>query len=153
MSQYYGLSLYDKPDGSMITYGDLSITNPFRTTADGSIGGTFVQTLFLRNDNPSLYFTDVDVRIIDNSNGAIYTVSSSWSWKLIYAIHEPVPEEWNEIEKDNNLSFSSIGSTTKADTYNYYPIWIQWKIPSGIAAQNITDLFPRVVAYQKLVGF
>jgi len=153
VSAYNGLVLYDKIEGKVISYDDLPITNPFRTTAEGFIGGTFVQKLFLHNDNPSLYFTDISIRIIDNSSGGIYIAKSTWSWKLIYATYEPVPEEWDQITKDNTLSFLSIGSTVEADTYNYYPIWIQWKIPSGLAAQNIEELFPRVSGDQKLVGF
>lgn len=150
---YYGLALYEKPGGIPFSYNDLPTTKPFRITMNGLTGGCLVRQVFLRNDNPSLYYTDVSISIVDASEGDLYTLQDNWSWKLIYSIHEPTPEEWDQVAKNNSLSFASIGTTSLADTFSYFPIWIQCNVPAGLREQNILDLSIFMGGSKRIVGY
>jgi hypothetical protein len=151
---YSGLSLYPKPEGAPFSRDDRPVTSPFRITIEGLIGGCLVKRCYLRNDDPALYFTNITVRFADELG--LYSSGNSandWSRKLIYSIHEPFPEEWEQVENHNSLTFSSIGSTSLADTFSFFPIWVRCSIPAGLREQNITTLPLCVEGTQKLVGY
>lgn len=147
-----GLSFYKNPldPSTNLSYGDDAI-NPFRITVDGVLGGTITKLVYLHNDHPEYYYTDIVVSIYDSSAADTYT-SGLWRWKLINSIHEPVPEQWDLVENNNIISIDNIGSSTQANTSDFIPIWIRCTVPAGLLADNITDLYLRISATLNLVS-
>lgn len=148
-----GLCLYEKDDlTKLLTYKEIPATNPFRISVDGILGGCLVKRIYLHNDNPKLYYTSITIQIIDESPSGIAYTSGDWSWRLISSVHEPVPEEWEQVANNNILSVGTLGSSTAADVTSYIPIWVRCNVPDGLLAQNIISLGLRISATKYLVS-
>jgi len=148
-----GLAFYkdDLNPEVYISFDDNEATNPFRITMDGVLGGTIVKKVYLHNDNPKHYYTSITVSIYDSTSGNDYT-TGDWRWKLISSEREPVPEEWDQVANLNTISISDIGTSSKANTSDFIPVWIQCTVPAGMLAANITDVYLRKTAQLGLVS-
>jgi len=126
---------------------------PHRTFSDGRLGGAHEQLVYLRNDNPSTYYTDLTLSYeqdIYNDSGEFG--DTGWGIKYLYGERRPTEAEWDEIRSGEPLVLPDIGSTLAADTYTFHPIWMRVYCPGGQAAQLRENQRVRLSFYEKKVG-
>lgn len=123
-------------DGLPIVGTEENRQGPARSFSDGRLGGAHEQVTYLRNDDPSTYYTDLVLSYeqeIYNDSGAFG--DTGWSVKYLYGERRPTEAEWDEVRSGEPLSLPDIGSALAADTYTFHPIWIRVYCPGDIAAQ------------------
>lgn len=120
---------------------------PFRTFADGRLGGAYEQIIYLRNNDPTVYYTNVTVtykcELYDDSGEYGNT---GWSVKYLYGERRPTEAEWDNVRTAEPLSLPDIGTIDAADTYTYHPIWIRVYCPGNISA-TIRDNQRLLISY------
>ena len=146
-----GLAFYSKPslDG-LISCDDNEATAPFRFTFN-RLGGRIVKKVYLNNDNPNTWYSELEVYFEDKTYAGDYQTNCMWTWKLIQSPYEPVPEEWDAVADKNTISVSDIGTSSKANIQSYVPIWVRFGVPAGLLAQNMTLLVLKVDGKKNLV--
>lgn len=117
-------------------------TAPVQTVHDGTNGETVEAKLYLRNDDDTLYYTDISlvplparkVRVNDlNYPEAFIT------FKIIAQDGQPTVSEWLSVESGNTITFDDIGAEGLPDI-SYKPFWVQITIPAGTRVQTINDI-------------
>jgi hypothetical protein len=126
---------------------------PQRTHSDGRLGGAFETVVYVRNDDPSTYFTD----IVMSYESELYNDvgefgDSGWGIKYMYGERRPTEAEWDEVRSGEPLALPDIGSTVAADTYTYHPFWMRVYCPGGTAAQLRENQRLRISYYERKVG-
>ena len=147
-------------DEGKAAYASLTITGteanrqgPHRTFSDGRLGGAHEKLVYLRNDNPSTYYTDLVLSYeqeLYNDSGEFG--DSGWGVKYLYGERRPTEAEWDEIRSGEPLVLPDIGTTLAADTYTFHPIWVRVYCPGGTAAQIRENQRVRLSYYEKKVG-
>ena len=126
---------------------------PARTFSDGRLGGAHEQITYLRNDDPSTYYTD----LVLSYHQDLYSDTgefgnTGWGVKYLYGERRPTEAEWDEVRSGEPLSIPDIGTTLAADTYTFHPIWIRVYCPGNIAAQIRENQRVKLSFYEKKVG-
>jgi hypothetical protein len=136
------INIYTQPNPSTALSQDGAFTSPFALTFDGRVGGYKEVKLFLRNSNPSFYFTDLEVSLEDNTSESITsTPENGYVWKLSYGDTKPTYNDWLNIPEANALSVTTpIGGPGNPDTSTYLPFWVFIQVPAGIDIQVFTDV-------------
>lgn len=151
------LALYSKPDENCMlsnTSDDIDDYKPFTISFDGSTGGSLVKKLYVRNDNLDRYYTNIQIYPIDNSSGIDHTdgTTDDWHWKLMEKDIPPSEEDWDGVDMGNILTLSSnIGNSSLGDTATYLSFWVRVTIPDKQLADNIKDIYLRMVATETVV--
>lgn len=126
---------------------------PLRTVHNGKPGGASEKLVFIRNDDPANYYTDLVVTY-ENDVQDDYGVlgSTGWSVKFLYGRRQPTEEEWDSVTAGQSIVLPNIGSTSAADTYTFHPIWIRVYCPGNAPAQIREGQSIRVYFDEKKVG-
>lgn len=131
-----GIRIYD---ADQVLYSSMAGTQygPARTNYDGRLGGAQEFLIFVRNNDASKYYTDVQLSIVettpDDSVGPYG--DTGWSIKLLYGTRQPTEAEWDSAPNDPLLVLPDIGESGSANTATYFPVWVRIYAPGGIAAQ------------------
>lgn len=124
------LDFYDE-DLNSIAPGEV-----LRFHGDGHLGESSERKVYIRNDDPKRYFTDVRMEVYTMSMAESgVSDDASWSVKLSYGERRPTEKEWDYVQNGNTLSLPDVGSAGDADTDTYHPVWIRTYIPGGSTAQ------------------
>jgi hypothetical protein len=122
-----GLKLYNKKDDVFYEISSDDMTNPVTTVHDGRTGDTQTVQLFIRNDDITKWFSNIEISSLDlvdaNPYGDVYFSETGWGVKLSSSELEPNEDEWTDISWGNRIMISAIGADTGADTTTYYPFW------------------------------
>ena len=145
----------DKTSYAALPTEDSEVTRqgPYRTSSDGRLGGAYEEIVYLRNDDPSTYYTNLVLsyeQAIYNDTGEFG--DSGWGVKYMYGERRPTEAEWNEVRSGEPLILPDIGTTDAADTYTYHPVWVRVFCPGGIAAQLREAQRLRLSYFSKKVG-
>jgi len=141
-----GLAFYDSGH-------TLFNTNPFRAFFNGHLGGTYEEKIYLRNDDPSIYLTDLTV-LPEFTGSADYGEfgETGWGIKLMYGERRPTEAEWDLVRSGDAIAVHNIGSTSATDTHTYYPVWVRISCPGNEAAQLRDTIRVRVLFVDRKVG-
>lgn len=90
--------------------------------------------VYLRNDDESVYYTDILVSL-DSDLASGYLTEDGIFVKFLPGQAEPTEREWNMVLPAESLPLDDIGDNIAADTYSYLPFWIRIYIPGKTAAQ------------------
>ena len=88
-------------------YSELSVdgdqSNPLKTTHSGKDGDIRVVKVFLRNDNATLYYKDIQISPLDSDGDNIYEDvdydQTGWGVKLRAGNTEPSAAEWRRCHR------------------------------------------------------
>lgn len=118
-----GLAFYKEPG---TPYGP-DVLYSFHNGRTGTVHETI---LYIRNDDPALYFTELELEIVFSSyiDDGEYA-ETGWSYKLAYGTRQPTELEWAAIHSGVPLVLSNIGDSVVADTSSYYPVWVRIACP------------------------
>lgn len=129
-----GLGIYSAADATTKLSDDGSFNNPLNLTFDGRLGGTKEVRLYIRNDNPLYYYTDITLVPTDPSAEPIINdPDNGYVWKLSVGDTQPTTSDWKNISGANQITFTDIGSAGTPDTSTYLPFWILIQVPPGLA--------------------
>ncbi len=134
------VGIYTSTDPSSLLSQDGAFTHPFAITFDGRIGGYKETKLYIRNDNPLYYYTDLQLSLEDT--GTIQIIDNSgegFAWKLSYGDAKPTYLDWVNTAANNTLSIDDLGASGDPDTSTYLPFWIFVQVPASLAIQTFTD--------------
>lgn len=134
--------------GTYAVYGRDGIDDgllPIVTTHDGVLGETVEVKLFVRNDDPTEYYTGVTVTPVcsttpDETDG----VSSGHGVKLSLGSTQPTEAQWGAIDYGVGISLSNIGASGAGDTYTYTAFWYRVEVPAGAPADNKENIVLRL---------
>lgn len=141
-----GLAFYDK---NKQPFG----TSPFRSFFDGHLGGVFEEKVYLRNDDPSVYYTNIVASIeVAAYQDTGETGTTGWGVKLMYGERRPTEAEWDAVRPSEPIVIPDIGTTALADTFTYHPIWIRIFCPGNEPAQIRENQKLKVSFFKRKVG-
>ncbi len=128
--------------------------DPMRSFHDGHRGDSHEQLMFLRNKDPSVYYTGVEVvpQMIGNYNDAGEFGLTGWGIKLMYGKRRPTEGEWDLVRSGDGIQIPNIGSTEAADTFTNHPIWVRVYCPGNEPAQIRSNMQIAVSYFIRKVG-
>ena len=139
-----GLSIYNS---DKIELSSETFENPLRTYHDGKNGSADSELIYVRNDDISYWYQNVELIPIDNIgyDDTVGEYGTGFSVKLAYGTVEPLPHEWDLINSGDSVVVpNDIGSAAIADTTTYFPIWVRINVPGNTRVQNKTDILLRL---------
>ncbi len=145
------LKIYSAMDADAYLSSDGSCYTPYRITLDGRDTCAIENKLFIRNDDPRYFYTDIILSVVDKGGDIWADIAHEFSWKLSLGDRQPLPGEWIGITDGNTLSIVSMGSSTDAATYLYQSFWIRTQIPRGHMATAVKSVVFRLEGQEWLV--
>ena len=144
-----GLGLYSQPDIDTV----FSATSPFTLTFDGKTGGSLEKCIYLRNDDTTKWYSSIQVEVVDDSGNDITDgTRQGWEWRLKESDLPLMVDEWDEVVPGNTLSVSSnLGTSIKADTVTFLPIWVRVMVPGNQRIQVIDNVVFHITATESLI--
>lgn len=146
------LNLYSAPEE---TKGFVEL-DPFRVTFDGRQGGAIATKIFLRNDDPSRWYSNMVLQALDTSTSRKSMVTEGvpgFFWKLAQGDRALFPEEWDQIAKGNSISFTqTLGSSTFGDITTYLPVWVYVQILPQTPISTIKEIVLKITAKENYVS-
>ena len=140
-----GLKLYYKENDQFVEISsDGDLTNPVVSIHNGKTGDTLTTQLYLRNDDSSLWFSNILIKPLDlegaDPYGDVIYNETGWGVKLSPGSDEPTSGEWEDILWGNEISMSNVASDGTPDTTTYYPFWRLETCPPNTEAQIKVDI-------------
>lgn len=136
-----GIGIYKQAEPSSAISSDGDFTAPFAITFDGRIGGYKETKLYVRNDDSSLYFSDISLGLQDTTDLSITAnTSNGFAWKLSAGDSKPTYNDWLNTPVSNSIELDDIGGPGSPDTSTYLPFWIFIQVPEGLDIQLFTDV-------------
>lgn len=103
---------------------------------DGRTGGADDKIIYIRNNDPANYYTDIVVSYENNQlDDYGETGSTEWSVKFLKGSRRPTEAEWDSVRSGESITLEDIGSTVAADTYTFHPFWVRVYCPGNAPAQ------------------
>lgn len=138
------LGIYSDPNPEAL----ITSSNPLTFTFDGRVGGTMSRKIYIRNDNPDRWYTNITVQPVDTSGTNIVDGSTpGFFWKLKEKDINPTPEEWDLVSNGNQITLSkNLGNNLLGDIVTFLPIWVKVSVPRGMDLQTIKDVVLRIQA-------
>jgi hypothetical protein len=118
---------------------------PIITTHDGVLGENVEIKLFVRNDDPTEYYENIEVSpvsttVLDDTVGT----ATGHGVKLNGGSTQPTEAQWGAIDYANNISLSDIGVSGLGDISTYLPFWYRVEVPAGVPADNKENIIIRL---------
>ena len=136
-----GLGIYLLPSADSVFSQDRLFTNPFALTFDGRQGGAKEFRLYVRNDDPLYYYTNIVLTLQDIGDESIVDrPDDGFVWKLSQGDVQPTLNDWNNIAPANTVSLSDIGSSGSPDSSTYLPFWVYVEVPPGLDVQTFSTV-------------
>lgn len=140
------LLLYKTTDPSSQVTSDGKQTNPIFISVEGKFGDVDVGVVYLRNDDPNVYYTNISIQVPNAANNGIsvklYHSTSSSS--------QPIEAVWSTITANTPLALGSsfqIGPSTST----YVPIWYRFEVPANFPHSVIANMPFQVTATENAV--
>ena len=147
-----GLAIYDKNRLAI-----QSFTNKIVTSHNGTLGEAVDVLLYLRNDDPNVYYQGIALQVTDNTgdDDTLGPEGTGWGVKLSGRPRRPTPAEWGLIGFASPIhsgTFGDIGTTSAADTTTYYASWVRVSVPGNIVSMIKENISLIINAEERLVG-
>jgi hypothetical protein len=136
------VGIYTEPNPDTLLSEDDLFTRPFAVTFDGRVGGYKEIKLYLRNDDPTFYYTNLVLGLEDSNDEPIISrPEDGYVWKLHYGDLKPTYNDWLAKTPAAPLSnIDDLGESGDPDTSTYLPFWVYIQIPSNTDVQVFTSV-------------
>lgn len=136
-----GLGVYNEPFGVKYSEDGSQVT-PVTTTHKGNEGEVIEILLYLRNDDPNQWYSDISIVGIDNTapDDTQGDLGTGWGVKLSPGLEQPTKSKWTSIKFANKILMSTIGGVGDPDTTTFYPFWYRIQSPPGVDVQTKKDI-------------
>jgi hypothetical protein len=146
-----GLAFYDSTQTVFSAVG--TTYGPQRTHHDGKLGGADERIVYLRNDDPTKWYSNITVSLELDAYGDVGEFGTTgWSIKFLYGERRPTEAEWDLVRSGDSIEIPDIGTEAAADTSTYHPLWIRVYCPGGESAQIRENQRLRLFAFKRNVG-
>ena len=126
-------------------YGSSTTLLPIVTTHDGVLGETVEIRIFVRNDDPDEYYTNISVQPVSISDpDDVSGTTTGHGVKICAGSTQPTEAEWTAIDYASSISLSSLGSAGNGDINTYLPFWARFEVSAGSPADNRENIVLRV---------
>ena len=111
--------------------------NPLRSFHNGHVGDSHDQLIFVRNQNPAKWFTNIRLQpvMIGGYKDLGEFGDTGFGCKLLFGRRPPTEEEWDFVMSNSAIYLPDIGSCEAADTFTNHPVWVRLYCPGGTPAQ------------------
>lgn len=135
-----GLSVYSSTGERFSEDGAQS--KPITTTHKGNDGEVVELLLYLRNDDPFQWYSDItitsdDISSPDDTEGDRGT---GWGIKFSAGVEQPTKSKWSTIKFGNTISMPVVGGIGSPDTTTFYPFWYRIQSPPGEDVKTKIDI-------------
>ena len=131
---------------------DAEQLNPVHTTHNGREGEVVERLLFLRNNDISLFYTNITLQPFDGQgDDDTIEVVTGWAVKLNPGSQQPTENEWDAITPGSSINMSGVGAPSAGDDSTFFPFWYRIKVPRFTRVQNKTDIAVRIRAVAEVV--
>lgn len=147
-----GLKIYNEANPAAAFSSGGEFTEPISITADGVTGSTIIRRYYVRNDDTSKYYTNIEV--FPTVNGGPDIISGAlpgFEWKLIEGDLQPLEDQWTITPPGNNISLADIGEVGNGDQTTYLPFWLRVETPRGVDVQSFEGVSLDISADENLV--
>lgn len=138
-----GLQIYDVDK-------ELFGENPFRAFADGHLGGSYEELIYLRNDDSDKWYSHISIMLEGDKHLGEFG-ETGFSFKFIFGARRPTEAEWDAVMPNMPVGLPNIGSSLEANTHNYFPVWVRVFVPGGTPAMIKDNLTIALTFYERLV--
>jgi len=146
-----GLLIYETANPSSAFSIGNDYNNPIAHSFDGVTGSVLIRRYFVRNDDPTKSYDNIQVQPIHVSGDNIIAGGSGFIWKLISGDQQPLEEQWNLVTPANVVDIPDIGNGISADISTYEPFWLRIEIPKGAKVKSHEGIKLRVTASETAV--
>jgi hypothetical protein len=136
-------------DSALALFG----ATPLRTFHNGHIGDSHEQLMYIRNQNPAKWYTNVKLTpvMIGGYEDLGEFGTTGWGIKLMYGKRRPTEEEWDLIKTGSAIILPDIGTIEAADTFTNHPVWVRVYCPGGEEAQIRENMQLKLSYSEKMV--
>jgi hypothetical protein len=146
-----GLAFYNSEQDIFSKVDD--VFGPQRTFHDGHLGGVYEDIVYVRNDDPTKWYTNITMILELSAYGDIGEFGTTgWSVKFLYGQRRPTEAEWDLVRSGDAIAIPDIGEQPAADTSTYHPIWFRVFCPGGDPAQIRENQMLRLLYFKRNVG-
>ena len=108
---------------------------------DGVAGSTSDKLLYVRNDDPLVYYTGITVQIEGEGEGVLAAlVQDGWKIKFIAGSRRPTEAEWDRVVWGEPVSLNDIGTVSSGDTSTYRDFWMRVEASGNQRAGVVSSL-------------
>lgn len=127
---------------------------PLRANHNGKTGGTKDTLLYIKNEDLTLYYTNVLMSPVSSTYDDLYSQwgETGFGLKLLYGERQPTETEWDQVSSGEAISLPDIGTTVSADVANLYPVWVRTICPGNSDAQIMTTIGIKITCKTRQVG-
>jgi hypothetical protein len=140
------LRIYQEADPSSAFSQSGLMTHPFRASIDGRLGGVVETLMYVRNDDPTTYYSGINVFPVDNNNTHIIDGTNGFVWKLNPGYQQPLDQQWSTITPANTITIPAIGGSGMPNTTSYIPFWLRVEVPAGANIGSFDGVVIRLTA-------
>jgi hypothetical protein len=141
-----GLLIYETVDPSAAFSIGNDYSNPIAHSFDGVTGAVLIRRFFVRNDDPTKSYLDIQIQPIYVNGDNIIDGTGGFSWKLISGDQEPLKEQWELVSPANLVDIPDIGTGVSSDIATYEPFWLRIEVPQGASVKSHEGIKLRVIA-------
>lgn len=143
------LGIYRSP----VETSKIESTDYLSLTFDGTIGGSIDTKLYIRNEDITLWYSNIQVQPYESGTTLNVVSGPAWEMRVLEKDIPPTTEEWLAVSAGNQITLSSnIGNNLRGDISIYLPFWVRTTTPRDQQARNITSIVLRIDAIKHLVG-
>lgn len=141
-----GLAVYYKDENDQFIEVAIGtdLDYPITTVHNGKTGDLKTVQLYLRNDESTEWFSNIQLQPIDlvdaSPNGDVAYSETGWGIKLSPGAAEPTSGEWLDLGWGEQITMDDIGSDSSADTTTYFPFWYLITCPPNEDVSIKTDI-------------
>jgi hypothetical protein len=124
-------------------------------TAHNGVTGESVDVLiYVKNDNPAVYYTDVEATPNDSDfvDDTLGVYGTGRGFKLSVGSRQPTETEWDNVIAGDFVIMTAVGTTAGADTTTFFPLWMRVIVPGNTEIQTFNDVNLVVTATERIVG-
>jgi hypothetical protein len=139
------LGIYAEADPGSAFSSEGTFDNPITTAFDGTSGGVVERRYYVRNDAPTLQYSDIAVSPVDGGDNLV-DGSAGYSWKLIVGDQRPLEEQWSLKTAGEEIDLSDI-----TDTTTYLPFWVRIEVPRGAPVESFQSVSLQIEATESII--
>lgn len=98
---------------------------PVRSLANPQEANVLIKKLYLRNDDPTKYYTSVSLQY---GPEAVIANELGFKYKILKQENTPTEADWLTVSSGNEVEFDDIGTESLA-SLTFVPFWVRLEIP------------------------
>lgn len=150
-----GLKIYEEASPSTAFSTEGSFDNPMSHAFNGTTGEVVEKRYYIRNDDPTRWYSNITVQPVVSSGDNIVNGSGStegFLWKVLAGDSKPLEEQWELKAPGEAVSLgANIGSGSAGDTTTYLPFWLRIQVPPNAPIASYQGVVLKIQSTEGIV--